>query len=143
VIRNIALLLCLAAATSLLSCAGPAQTSQSSPAPTRDLNDADLQATLIVGADDGGKAAAPADDIRVKRVRYLLGNVMNQTKASAYDIAFGLDRATSTLEEKYGKRVTRQQLLEDINEARTRLQIKEGDKFADAILLWALLKYGK
>lgn len=107
--------------------------------------DVDTTAQLIVGADDGGKAPADASDPRVARVRTLLKMITESAKVRPVMVSFGLDRASRSVQEDFGRTVTRQQLLEEITRAYTNktLKLEPGDKFEDAILLWAMLKYAK
>jgi|GEM_PF-3810135 len=102
-------------------------------------------ARVLVGLDRGQSSAASADDIDVKRARYLLGVLVAQTKETHNNISRGVDFAAEQIEEKYGRKVTRLQLLEDLAKAYSKKLItwREGDDFTGAALLWATLKYAK
>lgn len=96
-------------------------------------------AITIIGFDDG--TPPPPDDIRIKRVNYLLSEIISKTKETPFMVARKLDAAAKVFQEKYGKNVPRQQILEDLKkifEANKSPMIKTTD---DAILL-VLAKYG-
>jgi hypothetical protein len=124
---------------------GPAEPA----APTEPLanlpQDIDTTAQLIVGADDGGRSIASADDARVARVRVLLKSITETAKVRPVMVSYGLDRASRSVQEDFGRTVTRQQLLEEVTRAYSNktLKLEPGDKFEDAILLWAMLKYAR
>lgn len=116
--------------------------SNNGASPVRDM-DPDTQSRIIVAFDRGEKTPASSDDIAVKRVRYLLGVLIAQTKETPFNIAFGVDHASEVLENKYGKKVTRQQLLEEMATAYSNKTIEaKNGPFKDAVLLWAIMKHG-
>jgi hypothetical protein len=104
----------------------------------------DDQARVLVGLDRGLKSAVDADDIDVKRVRFLLNGLIATTKESAFDIGFGVDAAATDIENNFGRKVSRQQLLEDMfKNYPTLMKTTKGEKFKDVVRLWALMKYAK
>lgn len=104
----------------------------------------EYNAITLVGFDNGNKLPE-SDDIRIKRTTYLLTLVVNETKENPTEIATGVDSVSRTIENQFGKRVTRQQLLEDsVTMFRTAdKKNTQNQKFKNLIALWALLKYGK
>ena len=104
----------------------------------------DDQARVLVGLDRGLKSAVDADDSDVKRVRFLLNGLIATTKESAFDIGFGVDAAATDIENNFGRKVSRQQLLEDMfKNYATLMKTAKGEKFKDVVRLWALMKYAK
>jgi hypothetical protein len=65
---------------------------------------------LIVFMDKGTRPAP--DDIDVKRVRFLLDYLAESTSTPRAKIGDYTEAAVTTIEEKYGKKITRQEFLE-------------------------------
>lgn len=117
-----------------------------SPIPTSDesKNDPEQLARFLIGLDDGGKAMADINDIRVKRVRYLLWELANVTGEKTFDISAATDGAASNLESKYGKRVARQTLLEEMKGFYSDPQIRKAKPdYKDALTAHVILDYAK
>ena len=114
----------------------------SSDAPANSAKD---YARTLVALDRGQKMLADVDDIDVKRINYLFGVLTYQTKQPVADIANGVDHASEKIENSYGRKVTRQQLLEDMANAYSKklLGNVEGQPFKDVVLIWATMKYSK
>lgn len=68
-------------------------------------------ASLLIKHDDN--AEPKADDVRIKRVVFLLNEVSNQTKEKPVEIYRVIDDTADQLEAKFGKRIKRQELLEE------------------------------
>lgn len=119
----------------------PRQTTVSQTTPDQ-KNDFHRQSLSVVGADDGWQLPDNGD-IRVKRAEFLLKNISEKTSESPFDIAYATDTMSNLLEEKFGKKIKRLQLLEEMQDvyADGRAE-KYGKKYSDVLGIYALAKYG-
>jgi hypothetical protein len=90
----------------VLGCASSSDTSTRSPT---DIRNRPLEEQIVYL--DVGKTPTP-DDINVKRVRFLLDYLAENTTSSREEIGDVANGAVQVIEEKYGKRYTRQNILE-------------------------------
>lgn len=115
-----------------------------SPAALRTANDDPSSlARVLVGTDDGGKMLPAADDIRIKRVTYLLDELARKTGEQPVEIAIATDGAADRIEKNYGRRVTREKLLEQMNEFFSDPKLKGTTTYKDAIAAKVILEYAK
>lgn len=90
----------------VLGCASSSDTTSRSPT---DIRNRPLEERIVYL--DVGETPVPGD-INVKRVRFLLDYLAENTTSSREEIADVANGAVQVIEEKYGKRYTRQNVLE-------------------------------
>jgi hypothetical protein len=92
----------------------------------------------IIGADD--MKLPNSNDVRVKRAMYLLQEISNHTKETPIEISNIVGSFCTVLKEKYGKIVTRQQLLEETKTffATADKKLRVNQKTKDVLLLVSL-----
>ncbi len=99
---------------------------------------AEQYAQVIVAADDGSHTLATLDDIRV---RYLIDTLVKETKETTDVIATATNAASTMLENDYGKKITRQRLLEDMKAFYTDHRLKYRPKYSETIMAQAIIEY--
>lgn len=119
------------------------QTNSSPITTPSDNSSVENEARVIVGLDDKQKAAANADDIRVKRVKYLLEELAKLTGETTTAIAAATDSTSDFLEDKYGKNIARQKLLEEMKAFYSSPKLKIKPSYKEAITAQAMLEYAK
>lgn len=96
-----------------------------------------------VVADDTGESI-DVGDIRVKRTKFLLDSLSGQADETPLNIANAVSNTSQYIENNFGRRISRQQLLEDMRSLYSDPK-SEAHKtpFKDAVKLYAVMKYGK
>jgi hypothetical protein len=128
------------------ACSGrPTGLTNSSTASTSNVQSitSEDQARVLVGLDDKRRTAADADDIRVKRVRYLLEELVEKTDEDLVAIGAATDSTSTFIENKYGRDITRQKLLEDMKSFYSNPNLKLKHGYKEAITAHAILEYSK
>ncbi len=121
----------------------PTPTTSTTPTsqPTSTPISTEAAARYLVGKDQELNRPADIDDIHVRRVNYLLTELISLTKEDLNQIAGATDATSDYLAKDYGRKIPREKLLEDMKAFYSDKSLKIKLKYKEVITAQAMIEY--